>query len=357
MSNHARNTEEGVPGGTIVFDIWFRAYSGGPLINCDTVPTYTIYDPSNNVLETGSATNVSQGYYTVSYNIPITAAISNLYRIEWNAKINTFTVQDAWEYFRVLQSGSPSFSTIVITAEDLNQIKKIFAYPTIDSSDTPLLTDDNVKEYCVKPALHKYFMKFPIRVDYSASINGQMSIDFPDVYTFGVLDCRVVDTGTTVGTGSSFWDVVAFQSIGGATYRGGQYGRPYYNPNGLFQQRTLQRFAIKSLQNLNTTLKYQVDLPNRKLIAYSNVSGTLNVSWAKLSYDFSAIKAERKFDVIKLAQSEFLYYIVDHFSVINDTNLEININIDALKTRAQELKEEVDNRWMEIPDVIVLRAV
>jgi hypothetical protein len=351
----ARNTQSGSPGGTVLLDIWFYSYTSGPLVNTDAIPTFIIYDPSDNVLATGTATHVSTGYYSTTFTIPVASILSDFYKIEWTAKINTVTVADTWEYFRVVQQGGGSFSSINITGSDLIQVKKVLGYPSLDNV---VLTDDQIKELCIWPAMYRYFNKWPIKGFYSAQVgDGEITVDFPDIYTFAVMDVRLVDRGLTMGTGSSFWDIVAYQNVGGATIRGGTYGQAGYNPNGLFQMRSLQRQAIQSIQNANVTLKYFVDYPTKKVTAYTNMPGVLNITWAKLSYSFDDIRFERKFDVIKLAQSNLLFHLADHFAVITDTNMEININVEALKTRATELKQEIDDAWIQIPDISLVHIV
>jgi len=76
MAGQAQNLEKGVQGGTIVFDASFREYAGGPLIDTDALPTVTIKRPDTTTEISGSATKVSIGYYTYTFNVPLTAQIS-----------------------------------------------------------------------------------------------------------------------------------------------------------------------------------------------------------------------------------------------------------------------------------------
>ena len=48
---------------------------------------------------------------------------------------------------------------IIISDEKLNLIKSALGYPTEDGEF--LLTDTQIKEFCVEPALRQYFSKFP----------------------------------------------------------------------------------------------------------------------------------------------------------------------------------------------------
>ena len=248
-------------------------------------------------------------------------------------------------------------SDILIEDNYLNLIKKVIAAPMVDSL---LLDDEEIKDLCIFPVLQRYFTKFPIREEYTASINGETFVVFPDDYTFGVLDARVVDIGLLPGSGTSFWDLVMFQMSTSttATIKGvGAYGVKGYNPSQLMQQRDMERYRFKSQQNMYTTIKTRVDIENRKLIVYSSITGALNVTWAKYSNDFADVKFERRDDVIKLCQAEVLDHLSDSASILVDSGLEININIEKLSERASKLKEDIQTKWDAIPDNIFVHMV
>ena len=247
---------------------------------------------------------------------------------------------------------------ITITDQYLNQIKKILAFPSIDEL---LLPDVDIKEYAIFPAMQDYFIKFPIvdRKQYMTGGSSEMIIDFPDEYTFGVTDARVTDVGIITGTGQSFWDLAYFQQLNGGALQGGgagAYGIKGYNPSSLIQTRDTQRAAYKSFQNTYMTVRYTIDEENRKAMIYSSTTGYINITWAKYSDNFDAVKRPRKFDVVKLAQAYLLDHFADTFSVLSDSALDMSINIEALKSRSQELKTEVRELWNSFPDIIALHS-
>ena len=86
------------------------------------------------------------------------------------------------------------------------------------------------------------------------------SAPIPLIQGDGVMNVAIVDTGLAVGTGTSFWDLVAFQSLGGmaGAQGAGSFGKRGYNPNSLYQERLLQRMAIKSYQN--TYIHFQMHI-------------------------------------------------------------------------------------------------
>lgn len=247
-----------------------------------------------------------------------------------------------------------------ITIEDkhLNQIKKVLAFPDVDN----LLLDDNqIKDYCIAPALQKYFTKFPIKEMTSTPMGSgvELTIPFPDTYTFGVVDARITDIGMIGGSGGAFWDIVQFQAFQSNAIRGktGAYGKRNYNPSALQQATENKRHQYKSYQNAYVTNKITMDYDNRQLLAYSSSSGRLNITWAKYSDDFSKVRYERQQDVIKLCQAELLQNLVDSSDILVDSASEITINVDALKDKAEKLTESVMEKWNEWPDVIYIHAV
>lgn len=259
-----------------------------------------------------------------------------------------------------LYSGSTTLSIydlgnpIIIHEQYFNLIKAVIGYPDVDSL---LLTDEQIKSFALFPSMQKYFNKFPIRVEQTQSINGETTIAFPDDYTFGVLDARTVDVGLIGGVGGSFWDVVAFQSYNNnytTSKTTGAYGKKGYNPSGLIYQRDVERQTLKSRQNMYATLKTRVDYTNKQLIAYSSITGTLNITWAKYSNDFNDIQYEYKMDVIKLAQAEVMLHLANSAAMLVDSSLEVSINVDHLKQSATDIFSEIKEKWDAIPDIILL---
>jgi hypothetical protein len=249
---------------------------------------------------------------------------------------------------------------MAITISDvyLRQIKKVVAFPSIQEL---LFTDDEIKEFAVFPAMQDYFIKFPIkqRSQYATSGSTEAIFNFIDVNTYGVVDARVTDVGIVNGTGNSFLDLVYFQQLNGGALTGsgsGAYGIKGYNPSNMIQTRDMARAAYRSYQNTYSTLRYDVDVENRQVKIYSSVAGYINITWAKFSDNFEAIRYQRKFDVVKLAQAYMLAHFADTFDKLSDSALDMSINVEAIKTRSQELKTEVKELWDLFSDVIVLHS-
>lgn len=348
----SRNTTAVIPGETITFNLKLKSYYGGPLVNADSIPIFRIYDPNDTLLFEGTSVHIGTGEYTATYTVDENAVLSDEYKLVWIALVNGNTDSDAWEYFRVVSS-NPIYTGIFINDDWLLQIKKVLAFPKVSNL---VLNDDQIKQYAVFPAMEEYFIKFPITDTIAMDINETATLAFPDEFTFGLTDCRVVDIGVLGGSGASFWDVLLYQKLGTAG-NVSSYGRSGFNPNGLYQQRLTQRQAMKSQINALTTIKYKINYSTKQVYVYCSTPGKLNVTWAKFSNDFADIKHQRKFEVIQLAQANLLDHLADTFGIISDTSLDININVEAVRTRAKDLRQEIRDKWIVFPSVILLKAV
>jgi hypothetical protein len=349
------NTATVTPGSTIVLDVYFREFTGGYLVDPIPAPTYVIYDPNLNVLASGTGTKTAVGTYTASYAVPLTAVISDSYKIEWTAYVEGFLVPNASELFRVIPVGSIDYGvSINISDLRLNQIKKVLAYPKVSNV---LLSDDEIKAFCIEPAMREYFTKFPLVTEYSVDIGytTEMTIPFPDSYTFGLVDFRVTNTNITSATGgfSNFLNLSAFAQT--SIYNRSSYGLKGYNPNFLAQQKLTEQQSLYAMREMNKTIRYKVDTENRRVIIFSNQAGKVYINWAAYSGDFSKIKYQYIEDVIKLSQANLLNHFCDSTDITTNNDLTLTINTDLLKTRADELRTSVMERWELINSVSAIR--
>ncbi len=242
--------------------------------------------------------------------------------------------------------------SIIIDDEWLGQIKSKQAYPIVDKV---LFDDEEIKLYVVKPALEEYFAKFPMSVTGDGAINLELILDYPDEYTFGVLDARVVGKGYKGASAGSFWDMVVWNRIGYNTNRAMYNAKARnYNPNGLLQTRYTDQQVINTMINQGT-FKYRDSPSERKVYIYSSMSAYYNITWAKYSNDFSLIKFQFRWDVVKLAQAYLLEKIADVGDLAEDSAQEIKIDSSTLREKATVLREGVYTKWNEYPFITVVR--
>jgi hypothetical protein len=347
-----RNQIQVAQGETATFEVSYYQYSGGPLIDPSPTPTYVIYNSDNVVVASGTGTRTSIGKYTTTYLVASSATVAKTWRIEWTAYISGLLVPDNWEYFEVITAGSGGLSDITITDDWIQQIKKVLAYPDVNEI---LLADDQIRSLCVRQALHQYFVKFPKKVWNEYDATNETIIDFPDAYTFGILDCRVLGKGYAGTSGGSFWDMVMWNQTGYGSNFKNMYGSNVkgYNPNSLRQTRFIDQQVNNTLINQGT-FKYRVDQILRKVYIYSSISAKCNVTWAKHSANFDDVLFQFQWDVVKLSQGYLLLHLADTAGIIDDTVLEAKIDIAGLKERGKELISEITEKWLEYPDPIAI---
>ena len=341
-------------GGLGTFDIFLHAYPDGPLVDADSVPTYVIKNPAGTTVYSGTATRISTGYYTATYSADANATISTNWSIVWTIVLNGVTVADTTELFIVLAPGTPSYGpTISIEDKWMNQIKTIIGYPKITQL---ILTDQEIKDLCIEPALREYFKKFPKRDVFEqwTTRDTVYTLAFPDAFTFGVLDARITDRRTaTVGSQSSFWELIKFQQFGGSNIT--LYGVKGFNPNGLRQANLTQFQGLNAYRKTYKTEFLDISTEDRELRWYTNQEGTIQIEWAKWSNDFADVKYQQIKNVIKLAQSYVLRQASDMVGIMEDTGLEIAMKPDVMITRAEKLEVDVFEEWKEITDIVMIK--
>lgn len=353
---NAQNMIVQAQGEIVTLNVYFYDYTGLVLTDPDENPTYVITDPDGAEVDSGNGTRVSTGEYSASYSLSSTAKISNEWKIIWTAKISGIAVDDAYEYFTVVAIDSNLLlNQIIISDQWLNQIKKRLGYPSVS---TIVLSDNEIKELIIKQALYEYFIRFPMieEESYSVGLGSELVLDFPDINTFGCVDVRIVGKGYKSTYSGTFWDLVAYHAMGITSTTRNQYGARIrgYNPNALRQSRYLERAAAETAINQGT-FKYRINQDERKVYVYSSIASTLNIQWAKYSNNFSDVKFQFIWDVIKLCQGYFKLHMADTFSLIADSTSEVTVDTSLLKDEGNALISEVHDKWNEYPFVFISR--
>ena len=107
----SRNQTSVAQNQNLVLDVYAYSYSGGPLVDADSTPTYVIKDPNGTTMYSGTATRYAVGYYKATYAVPAGAQVSNSWSIVWTIYINGALVSGASESFIVVSAGSVSFDS------------------------------------------------------------------------------------------------------------------------------------------------------------------------------------------------------------------------------------------------------
>jgi len=257
-------------------------------------------------------------------------------------------------------SGNPITFTVFalndfITISDmhLNQIKSAIAFPSVDNV---ILTDDEIKDFCIRPALRDYFTKFPKKAVLTGSLttSGEVEIAFPDDLTFGVVDARITDklSNDSANTGN-FWELASFNKYG-LSARKRTYGIEGYNPNFLRQQKITEMQAERSVRDNVEAIRIKVDTDNSVVSFFTNQTCKYFIEWAKWSRNFDDVKFQRINDVIKLCQANVKEQLADTVGLVTNASLDITINADELRSQASELRDPIIEKWAEFPDMTLI---
>lgn len=353
MADNPKNQESGSRGGSIILDVIFYSPEGTIVDPDNNTANYVIKNPSETIVQSGIGTRTDTGKYQITYLIAADAEVSDRWNITWSAEINGNPITDS-EVFTVEESSALNFGDVVIENRWLNLIKAVQGFPKVENL---VLTNDEIKAYAVFPAMHDYFIKFPIKTRVQVPIgNGaELDVDFPSDKTFGVTHASVVGklSGTSA-SGNNFWNDWYYNNMfGGSRYRKGAYGTKY-NFYQTRQAQWMHEQEINTLMN-KATFKYFVDHTNRQLKIYSSVSAEVAIEWASFSDDFNDVLYTRRRDVIQLAQGYLLLHFSDLTSIGTSGAMDVEIGTDEMKERGQGLIDAVMEKWNEWPDVIYIR--
>jgi hypothetical protein len=245
---------------------------------------------------------------------------------------------------------------MAITIDDttLRRIKSKLAYPLLDEG---VLDDEELKIYSVKPALDEYFRWFPKQERLQQDVSGSFTVDFPDTYTYGIVDARlspVTNGNINSITGNRILDIVTVNRYGGRySYSDGIYGTRFHF-SGINRAREVER-QLRNMELGKTDNSRVIVIPEeRKVGGYTSESATLSIIWAKWSEDFTDVRFERKEEVIELAQAYMLQHMSDVVGLISNPNIDLDIDAGELQSKAEDLREKVLESWKEFPKVVVL---
>lgn len=242
-------------------------------------------------------------------------------------------------------------STLNISDYDYQRILTSVGYPIISESDLGV-TPAFIKDHLILPALKENFFKwFPITESQQISAGTSFSVDFPDENTFGVTDVRLVVQGRgAIRTGNPLINELNIKVKEGSYQNKWDTGNDY----GYAEVFEMERARAQSVVSTNKSLRKHVDYQNRKVTGYTNVTGDISITWAKHSNDFDDVPFKFKEDVIKLSQSMVLQYF-GRLRNQSTSNLPTELDGTDFIDRADELYEEVMQKWRQYTKVVLIR--
>lgn len=234
-----------------------------------------------------------------------------------------------------------------------NRIMTAIGYPIV-TEETLGVTREQIENLLILPALKNvYFKWFPKRDFTTAHVTTTFDIPFPDEFTWGVLDLRLNTNPywATTKTGNPLINELSIKVSSGGYNDMWNTGNDYGYSEVEYMQRAQRQSIINTYKGFKKTIDYQ----NKKVTGYTNVAGSLSVTWAKYSTDWNDVDFRFEEDTIKLAQSYILQYFGAIRNQINTNNAD-ELDGGALIDRAETLYEEVMEAWRNYPRVTILRG-
>ena len=228
------------------------------------------------------------------------------------------------------------------------EILSELGYPFVQETDLEFSREE-IETYFILPAMREYFRWYPLQDQKSYSVSGVFSIDFPDLFTFGITDARVNSQVSGSGaTGNPLINEIVYSHS-----NVGRYGTRY--DYDLTQAKIIERMETQSFSNYSKAVNIKVDRKNRVVSGYSTMSGELMITWAKWDSEFGAIPFNHIDEVEKLAKAK----VLRGFGMLRGqqaSNTEIEFNYQDFLDRAKDLEEEVIPKWKAHTKVVVMRG-
>ena len=234
----------------------------------------------------------------------------------------------------------------------MTQITKFLGGPGIEKV---LLDEDEIKSVCLFPAMIDYFNVFPKLETQRYQVSQTLDIPFPDEYVFGVT-ARVTDKDQIRYRVDPFYGLRQPVTTRGMI-RKNRRSRVSLPISGLeirdgLNQRQL-RDSLRELETYST----EVDRENRVVHVFTTKACSVHLTWARFSMNFdNDVRFEQKRNVTDLAGAYLLEHAADAGSIIVDGTQEKEFNTDAMRSRAESIRERINEAWANHPRVLILRG-
>ena len=239
---------------------------------------------------------------------------------------------------------------ITVPEAKMKRILSPIGYPVVRLEDITgdLMTETDVIEQLIYPAIQEYYEYTPIVDKQSYSFAYQFSVDFPDETTFGIVSHKFLDGLEGGRTASPFMNSILYQVETSKR----QYGtKNHYDMTSAIMMERAEHKAYSQSQQAN---KINLDKRNKKVSGYSNSGSRVEIAWAKWSDDWADIPFEDENDVIKLCQSNVLQFFGDLRNQ-ETGSLPTELSGDDFVSRAEDLREAVIEKWQNRTKGAIIR--
>jgi hypothetical protein len=255
---------------------------------------------------------------------------------------------------------------ITISDKSLMEIKATVGGTLLSDEIEYLIEDQQILDYVVAPTLEKFFLYFPILVDFE--IYNTASSDLPLEYdapprTLGIMRSQFIPLSSSIPNGDpsiNSFGIYAnpFASANGVLSINGSYGTSSYstpydygNSNFIYLNRQFQ----KSLESMNKAYYVRYDELKNKIYLKSDISGRFYLALGTYNDNFeSSVPLRLRQSVIQYAQGLYRMRLAD-FLALNRDGLPFGIDLDELRTRGSELMEKELTYWSQASSIATAR--
>lgn len=241
---------------------------------------------------------------------------------------------------------------LIINDKDFNFILSRIGYPFVNESDLEINFNE-IKDFCVLPALLEFFKWFPILHEDLFTVSGSFDLPFPDEQTYSATNIRL-NTGRN---GQSYTSNPLINSTfvrpANSGIGGGLYGKNL--TYDLEQVYHIERLTGQSSIDMYKAEKCTVDEQLRKVVGFTNVSGKLQIVWCKYSNNFNDVPFKRKKEVQDLASAYLLRYFGELRLQGEAPDLPVQFDGQMFVDRAEKIEDKVIETWESFPKIVILR--
>lgn len=254
-------------------------------------------------------------------------------------------------------------SNINISDRTLNEIKKAIGFPVIQDEFSFIMTEEQIKELVIAPALETFYTYFPLMSSMSIASTGSEAVaeaDAPENTIF-LMRRQFVPQSSALGGasllqqgmfyGNPFYS--ASQVLSRGSYgSGGNYGTPFSYGNDLNTYQ--RRFYSESVESSNKVYYIKFDEQTNKVSYKSSIPGTFYFEFGLWSNDTEKIPMHRRQAFIKYAQGLLMKEFANILS-FTESDLPVSIDKDYLSDQADKKMEESLQYFREASFIPVMR--
>ena len=240
---------------------------------------------------------------------------------------------------------------VIISEEDYQRCISVLGAPFISEEELDYSREEIIS-LAIKPALEEYFHWLPPTKTTTVSVGSSaVEVDMPsDAYA--VMSIQLQQNGTGGNYTSPMFYAMEQAMYGGYSYGGVK--RPYSISSmgmrdsssviGNMQNRALQQALVNYSKRVHYEGPYRREDNSQYIKVYSNVSGNLDVLWARKSLDFNDVAYAQRTRVFEYAQA-CIKELFANLRRQSKSDLPGQIDYNAWLTEAKETKERITTEY------------